>query len=238
MSIDIAIIDSGVNPWHSHVQGVAGGVCLRRHDTGDITESKDYLDSLGHGTAIAGIVREKIPEARLYAVKIFERKLAAPASLLLAAMKWAMMKQVNIIHLSLGLEKREFRQDLERICRKAFERNIVIVAAARTADDHVYPSTFKTVIGVYWNRDCDMDCLVYHPGNSIEFGTYGQPRALPGMPQKLNFRGSSFAAAHVTGMAGRLLKRNPAGGHDWLKDGLIKKAKEDIWHHEEKAIFT
>ena len=238
MSIDIAIIDSGVNPWHSHVQGVAGGVCFLQHDTGEIVENKDYQDALGHGTAIAGIIREKSPDAHLYAIKIFQWNLEAPAGLLLSAMKWAMKKQVNIIHLSLGSEKQEFRQNLERLCLAAFERDIVIVAAARTADDYVYPSIFKTVVGVYWNRKCEKDCLVYHPGNAIEFGAHGQPRALPGMPQNLNFRGSSFAAAHVTGMAACLLKQNPAGGFKWVIDGLTKKAKEDIHRHDEKAIFT
>ncbi len=238
MSIDIAIIDSGVNPWHSHVRGVAGGVCFRQHDNGHVIESNGYQDALGHGTAIAGIVREKNPAAHLYAAKIFQHNLEASAALLFAAMKWSLKGQVNIIHLSLGLEKQAFRQDLERLCREAFERNIVIIAAARTADDHVYPSVFKTVIGVYWNRECDRDRMVYHPSNAIEFGAHGQPRALPGVPQEINFRGSSFAAAHVTGMAARLLQQNPAGGIKWVKDGLIQKAKEDISRDDEKAIFT
>ncbi len=238
MSIHIAIIDSGVNPWHSHVRGVAGGVCFRQLGSGDILECNDYQDALGHGTAIAGIIREKIPEAHLYAVKIFHKKLEASSGLLLTAMKWALKKEVNIIHLSLGSEKLASRQHLQPLCLEAFERNIITVAAARTADDHVYPSMFKTVIGVYWNRECEMDCIVYHPGNTIEFGAYGQPRALPGMPQELNFRGSSFAAAHVTGMAARLLKQNPAGGLKWVTEGLIEKAKEDILRHDEKTIFT
>jgi hypothetical protein len=38
-------------------------------------------------------------------------------------------------------------------------------------------------------------------------------------------------------MAARLLQRNPAGGLKWVKDGLIKKAKEDICRNDEKAIF-
>ena len=36
MTIDIAIIDSGINPWHSHVQGVAGGISFEMAESGDM----------------------------------------------------------------------------------------------------------------------------------------------------------------------------------------------------------
>jgi hypothetical protein len=127
--------------------------------------------------------------------------------------------------------KETYRQDLERLCRSAHEKGIVVVAAARGPGDHVYPGIFKTVIGVYWNRQCEGDSMVYHPGNDIEFGAHGQPRALPGLPQDLNFRGSSFAAARVTATAARLLQQNPAGGLEGVMDVLIERAKEDMYHH-------
>jgi subtilisin family serine protease len=230
MTIDIAIIDSGVNPWHSHVQGVAGGVSFHIDDSGEVTASDDFRDQLGHGTAIAGVIREKAPGGRLHAVRIFHQSLEAQMALLVAALDWAVEKQPKIIHLSLGTEREEYRPELERICRQAFEQDIVIVAAARTPGDRVYPSIFDTVIGVCWNRSCEDDSIVYHPGRSVEFGACGWPRALPGMVQGNNFRGSSFAAARVTGLAADLLAKNPTRGAGWVRETLKHMAEEENSH--------
>ncbi len=42
MSIDIVIIDSGVNPWHSHVQGVAAGISFElAESSGEVVPSDD-----------------------------------------------------------------------------------------------------------------------------------------------------------------------------------------------------
>ena len=46
---------------HPHVAGAAGGVAI-----GPSTETEDYLDYLGHGTAVAAAIREKAAEAQIY----------------------------------------------------------------------------------------------------------------------------------------------------------------------------
>jgi subtilisin family serine protease len=234
MSIDIAIIDSGINPWHSHVQGVSGGISLQLDVRGEVKENKDFRDELGHGTAIAGIIRESTPRAGLYAVKIFHQTLESPAPLLLAALKWAIIKRVKIIHLSLGTEQQAYRKDLKLLCREAYEKDIVIVAAARTMNDRVFPASFDEVIGVYWNHNCIKGSLYYCSDSTVEFGAYGRPRALDGMPQELNFAGSSFAAAHVTAMAADILEQNPRAGVVWVKNKLQEKAKGGQHRNGEK----
>ncbi len=234
MAIEIAIIDSGINPWHSHVQGVAGGISFHLGASGKAVEGVDFRDELGHGTAIAGIIRERNSRARIYAVKIFHQILEAPAAVLLAALQWAIKARVKIIHLSLGTEQHQYRGDLKRLCQDAFKKDIVIIAAARALEDQVFPAIFDEVIGVCWNHACKNGSLIYYPEKTVEFGAYGRPRALPGMPQELNFRGSSFAAAHVTAMAADILEHNPMAGVVWVKEMLRKKAKEDIDRNGEK----
>ena len=188
----------------------------------------DFRDELGHGTAIAGIIREKVPSARLYAIKIFHKKLEAPAALLLEALKCAISMHVKIIHLSLGTERAEYRAPLEELCLQAYDEGFVLIAAARRSDDQVFPAVFETVMGVYWNRECDQSSLVYHPGNVVEFGAYGWPRPIPGRPREQNFCGNSFAAAHVTGKAAQLLERDPDAGSLWVKETLAKTARKGI----------
>lgn len=228
MTVEIAVIDSGVNPQHFHVNGVAGGVSFYPAAGGGVETAADYHDAIGHGTAIAGIIRERLPAARLFALKIFHDTLRAPADLLTAALSWAVAKRIKVIHLSLGTEQPKLRPALERICRQAFDRKLVVVASARSPDDGIWPSSLETVIGVYWDTTCDPGGITYLPDRRIAFGAHGRPRPLPGLPQERNFRGHSFAAARVTAEVGRLLADNPAAGSDWIRRRLIRAAAGQI----------
>ena len=209
MSIKIAIIDSGVNPLHPHVQGVEKGLGFYENDKKKIIQTNDFIDTIGHGTAIAGIIRKKAPFAKLYAIKIFYEKLATQVSVLIAALNWAIENDMHIINLSLGTRQTEYKKDLIKICAKAYKKNIFIVSSAKDPSDIVFPSIFKTVTGVYWNKECNENDFTYHPNSPIEFGAHGRPRAIPGLPQELNFSGSSFAAAHMTGNIALKLHNKP-----------------------------
>ena len=79
----IAVIDSGIHEGHPHVGAVAGAVHFTNDGIGD-----DPVDRLGHGTAVAGAIREKVPDAELFAVKVFDRRLTAPIGALLRALEW------------------------------------------------------------------------------------------------------------------------------------------------------
>src|SRR6266542_4115216 len=68
----IGIVDSGVNPWHSHVRGQVAGCRIFVAPDGGIQEDGDFRDSSGHGTAVAGVVREAFPDAEIFAVRVFD----------------------------------------------------------------------------------------------------------------------------------------------------------------------
>lgn len=224
MRFRIAIIDSGINPFHPHVNGVVGGVSFAVDENKNIIQDSDVTDEIGHGTAIAGIIRARSPVAELYAVKIFSKKLSAPATLLLTALEWAISNQMNVIHLSLGTERKDCKGRLHRLCREALDNNIIIVAAGRSPDDRIFPAAFPEVIGVYWNRQCDREAVMSHPGCNIEFGACGRPRQLPGIPEDKNFSGHSFAAAHITARIAALLEANPLAEMKWLREQLVQQA--------------
>lgn len=209
MSLNIAIIDSGINPNHPHVGKVEKGISFVVSPDGRVASKKDFSDEIGHGTAIAGLIREKAPDAGIVAVKIFQKELIATGSVLIAALKWAVEKNMNIIHMSLGVKRETHRAELERLCQKAFDRNTIIVASARFLEDRIFPSIFSSVIGVCWDKTCGENDIVYYPGEKINFGAHGYPRPLPGLPQHLNFHGASFAAARITARIAEILEHRP-----------------------------
>ena len=85
----MAVIDSGVNPEHAHIGRIAGGVAF----DSDGSEHPDWVDRLGHGTAVAAAIQEKAPDAALLAVRVFERSLATSAAVLVRALDWAAAQQ-------------------------------------------------------------------------------------------------------------------------------------------------
>ncbi len=224
-TLDIAVIDSGVNAGHSHVGRVEGGVSLYMDSKGGIASGEDFSDEIGHGTAIAGVIRWKAPAARLHAIKIFRKDLRASAALLLAALELAVAANMRVIHLSLGAERTEKADALAAACRAAYENDVVIIASARSPDDAILPASLDSVIGVCRSDDCDAENLIYYPGARIEFGAHGMPRPLPGVPSETNFSGHSFAAAHVTARVARLLEENPGATPTWVKQELARIAK-------------
>src|SRR5271155_3565331 len=89
--VRIAIIDSGVNSLHPHITRIDGG-----------WPENDFLDRLGHGTAVMAAIQEKAPGAEYFAVRIFDRELRTNIDTLLAGIQWSIDQEVDIINLSLG----------------------------------------------------------------------------------------------------------------------------------------
>ena len=69
----------------------------------------DYVDRLGHGTAVTAAIREKAPAAEIFAIKVFDRELAATGVALVAACERAIEHGAHIINLSLGHAERRSR---------------------------------------------------------------------------------------------------------------------------------
>src|SRR5262245_40743697 len=101
--VRIAVIDSGVFATHPHVGGIAGGVAIAL----DGTEDSDFLDRLGHGTAVTAAIKEKAPDATIYAVKVFDRALSTSVATLVRAIEWAARWEMRIVNLSLGTQRAE-----------------------------------------------------------------------------------------------------------------------------------
>lgn len=188
----IAIVDSGIHPGHPHVGGIAGAV--------EITlagEGRDTVDRVGHGTAVAGAIREKAPDAELYAVKVFDRRLAANIDVILRALAWCREHRMDLVNLSLGTENLAHRDSFVRILKD----DLLVVSAA----SHL-PGTLPGVIGVAPDPACPRDTFRYRAG---VFYASPYPRPIPGVPVAHNLQGASFAVANMTGLVARALQKTP-----------------------------
>src|ERR1700691_335844 len=110
IDVKIAIIDSGVHPGHPHVGEIAGAVQITPSGEGN-----DPIDRLGHGTAVAGAIREKAPDAELYAVKVFDRRLTANIGVIVRALAWCREHRMDLVNLSLGTQNPAHRERFLRV---------------------------------------------------------------------------------------------------------------------------
>ncbi len=187
----IAIIDSGIHPGHPHVGEIAGAVEMTLAG-----ESDGALDRLGHGTAVAGAIREKVPDGELYAVKVFDRRLSANIAVILGALEWCREHGMDLVNLSLGTENPAHRESFLRVIGD----DLLVVSAAG-----VLPGSLPGVIGVASDPDCPRDVFRYHDGM---FYASPYPRPIPGVPIDRNLHGTSFAVANMTGLVARALKNS------------------------------
>ncbi len=202
-SVRIATIDSGVNPDHPHVQPIAGGV----HITAEGNAS-DYLDVLGHGTAVAGAIREKAPAAEIYAVKVFDRALVTSGLILFRALDWCLDASMDLINLSLGTLNRDYVAGFQERVARASDLGCTIVSAYLMNDQPALPGSLPGVAGVVINRSGRRDGYSEQRLNGQRVYTAsGYPRDIPGVPPERNLQGISFAVANVTGFLAAELHR-------------------------------
>lgn len=223
--VKVGIIDSGVNPAHPHVGGVAGGA---RISPSEADSPNDYLDYIGHGTAVAGAIREKAPDAQLYAVKVFDRALTTNIKAIIKAIDWCVENEMDLINLSLGTVNIEHREVIKQAVRRAAERGTVLVAAREMSGKPSLPGCLPSVIGVVVDWEIARDRYeVNRSEDGAVFIASAYPRDIPGVPRERNLKGISFAVANMTGFVARAREFAPTASVDQLKRLLAKESTNE-----------
>lgn len=202
--VRIAVVDSGVHAQHPHVNGVAGGVSI----TPDGNQGTDYVDRLGHGTAVTAVIREKAPDAEIYAVRVFHDSLATRIQSLLHALDWSLCNGMQLINLSLGTDNPEHEPALRAAVDQLTEQGIRLIAAHEDAGIRWLPGCLDGVVPVALDWDCPRDCYRTStlPDGRTLYHASGYPRPIPGVAPERNLKGISFAVANVTGLIARELR--------------------------------
>jgi subtilisin family serine protease len=206
--VKVAEVDTGVEINHPDL---IGQIALAR----DFVDVESNVAEV-HGTAVAGIIVARAdngigmagiaPNARLYALRAcWQRTVGAPSAIcnsftLAKALQFAIDENVQVINLSLGGPRDRL---LGRLLDTALSRGITIVSAADPMfGDGGFPASHRGVLAVAADdvHDIPSNALL-GPGTDIPTTVIGG---------KWGFvTGSSFAAAHVTGLVALLRELAP-----------------------------
>lgn len=207
----VAVIDSGIHAGHPHVGDVSGGI----HFLADGTTDQDWADRLGHGTAVAAVIREKAPGAGLLAVRVFDRTLTTNPAALTRAISWSADQGASFINLSLGTTNAAHAILLQGAVDHATRLGATVISAARHEDMDWFPGSLPNAVGVVLEWDCPREEIWLRAtgdGRRV-YAASGYPRPIPGVPPERNLKGISFAVANVTGGLAQARLRSVQSGH-------------------------
>jgi len=204
--VTVAVIDSGVDADHPDL---VGQVKLRRNFVDTVPDAAE-----AHGTAVAGIIAARAgngvgiagiaPEAQLLALRACWEPAGSTARCntftLGKAINFALMNDARIINMSLGGPPDRL---LQALLDAALARGVALVGAADPAlPDGGFPASHPGVIAVA------SDTQHAAPPGSLRAPGTDVPTSLPGARWGM-VSGSSYAAAHVAGLAALVLELRP-----------------------------
>ena len=215
--VRVAIIDSGIDPTHEKIGAV--------HEVLLDSVPPQVTPSAGHGTACAGIIRQIVPTALLYDVRIFDESLTADPPALLAAIRWTIEQRMDVVNLSLGTTDVAFRDALADVCRQAREAGVILVAAEHNDGRESYPAVLPDVIGVTGGKVRGRYGYYYRPGDAIECVARGDAqRVCWTKPPYLMVSGTSFAAPYVSGVVAMIRQAHPGASLEQVREMLQANA--------------
>lgn len=131
--IKIAVIDTGVDHLHPDLFGFGpGGKIIGGYNF--VENNKMPVDTNGHGTEVTGIIAADgqlkgiASKASIFAYKVSEDGESVPSELIVKAVQQAINDDVDIINISLGVNRTNSK--IDQIVNKAVENGIVVVTAA------------------------------------------------------------------------------------------------------------
>ena len=150
--VTVAVVDSGVIPAHEDLANILPGVDF----SGDVY-SENTRDTMGHGTAVTGIIAAvrdngKGVAGAAYGVNILPLKVFSSAnktdlSCIIQAIDYAIEKDVDVINISAGSEDNSYA--LEAVIKRAVREGIIVVASGGNGGTApVYPAALENVVGV------------------------------------------------------------------------------------------
>jgi len=209
----------------------------------DFVEDDYYADDEnGHGTAIVSIIKRTDPRANIYVAKIADKNGNAYISDVIAAIDWAVEKDVDIITLSMCSQlKDNTTSPITLAVDNAVDKGIVcVIPAGNSADDvkNFQPSNSDEAIVV---MSCNSDFIpssfsnkggdIYAVGEDILARSIEDSKIGENIEDNIvKVSGTSFSSAKVAGVIGLLKEENPSLTPEEIKEVLIynNRINEDI----------
>jgi len=205
-NLRIAVIDTGVNSCNSRVNGLVRGCRFALGPQGEIVEDDDFRDQIGHGTDVAAILLEGLPDAEIFAVRVFDDDFNTYPSLVARGILRAAAEGCAIVNLSLAMEPDAYSEVLVEACSEAQKAGCLLIAASHPQRKDLLPASLPGVIGVIADEQLAPGQVHMDQEDLLVYTASGWARD-PAMNPPANLWGSSFACARVAVHVANIPKR-------------------------------
>ena len=236
--VRVAVVDTGIAPRHPDLR-VYGGASF-------VPGVTSWHDDHGHGTHVAGTIGALqncrgvvgvAPQARLYAVKVLDRRGSGRTSWILNGLAWCYRNRMHVVNLSLGSganthNPNVYSRAFEAAGRRLRSRCILPVAAAGNSGATRSPYVGNPARCPSFMAVAAIDCR----RRRAPFSSYGPQVEIcaPGVNVQSTFppnvyrqlSGTSMAAPHVAGVAALVKGRHPSWCGDRIRVHLMRTARD------------
>lgn len=209
--VKVAVIDTGVDLSHPALQEALAPASEWWDFYADdaLPQEEGVLGEggYGHGSNVAGIIRQVAPRATILPLRVLGPDGTGSVADLVTAIQWAVDKGANIINLSLGSDS--FSSSVSAALLNASYKGVLVVASTgNTGDGRVtYPASYATVPLTGWLRlsvtsvdakDVKSSFATY--GYSVEVAAPGENVFGPAPEERVAaWTGTSMAAPMASG---------------------------------------
>lgn len=210
--VTAAVLDSGIDATHPMLAGkVLYSVTFPQGDRGitrNISPPCDN-DRSGHGTGAAGILSAIAPDARIVDIKVLNDLAVGSFRVMSEGLRYAIDEGIRLVNMGLGVSREKFIAPILKLVGEAERRNIIIVASWDNKGRTIYPAALPGVISVDLGEGTGLRDI-RRGGGAAMFGGCGAGIRTCGLGHSyVRQTGTSFAAAHISGIIALLLEKWP-----------------------------
>lgn len=234
----VAVVDTGIQVDHPFLRQnifVKGSKADTNNYGMDFSQSAPNtkpVDTHGHGTHVAGIIKSVFPEVKLMALKYYNPEASGQANLnsTIKALEYAVEQNVDVINYS-GGGPEPSAQELA-VLKKAEAKGILVIAAAGNEKSNIdikqnayYPASYGLSNIITVGAHNELNKII----SSSNYGSKSVDIAAPGYRIKSAIHGNgagymtgtSQATAFVTGVVALLKSKYPEFNYQQLRNIIL-----------------